>query len=492
MATIELTSKKGMEVNSYLDSMLFYVAKGNGIEDVNNTIKKVPYGIFKDVDSNPFSVEFDTETRKVYMNPGEAHIYGRQIRLTERTEIFDFNTTTESVQLYCTIFFNLDLEDYTLQRVAIAMDYSGANWKDFTRDMIQDNVFKYTHGIYQAPICRFRFTPASGVFDQYTQLMPQLDSQMRDIVTKLPMDATLGGTKRIDSISEISGGKLYFNKASNLAAFNQYDVNGRKGSSAKYYSVATIANKIGKIGSSVEIKSTLNGVYTCQRITPYVIGSTFGTNTTIKVPIAFDENHIQKILIYLGSSSGEVDMTGVIEVDRKDITSGWGWHVEVAPTVRIAQCPTLSNKAVFTSLSDVHLVLFGVFHLVYIGSYPGYTHESQYEMRLTNEYDWQNAKVPSYDTVQHVWTEFTLEEDGFVPMEFDSSQAYHTKRKYADITFVKENGKYYLQIQGRGDSGELYYFLNGWCKYKELHDIKNPNNNQFVIECIYKGDARPS
>ena len=295
MNQVKLVSKKGSIVSAYLDTAIFYATKGNGVEtEFNGSLKKVPYGIIDDIDANPFELEFDSETKKVYMNPGEAHIYGRQIRLTERTEIFDFHNTSESVKLYCTVFFNLDLDDFTQQRVSIAIDLTGAKFKDFSDSMVQDNVYELGHGIFQAPISIFNYTPATGTFSNYQRIMPILKAEERDFVANLPLDATINKSIKVSDRVTIENGKFKFNHASNQDALNRYIARGYKGTSDEDYSVCTGANSIG----GTTITSDIANMWTTKRYELGSLGNMGGGSYSFKKELTIDKSHAQRLRFY--------------------------------------------------------------------------------------------------------------------------------------------------------------------------------------------------
>lgn len=307
MNQVKLVTKKGAIVSAYLDTALFYATKGNGVEtEFNGSLKKVPYGIIDDIDANPFELEFDSETKKVYMNPGEAHIYGRQIRLTERTEIFDFHNTSESVKLYCTVFFNLDLDDFTQQRVSIAIDLTGAKFKDFSDSMVQDNVYELGHGIFQAPISIFNYTPATGTFSNYQRIMPILKAEERDFVANLPLDATINKSIKVSDRVTIENGKFKFNHASNVDALNRYIARGYKGKSDEDYSLCAGATSIG----GTTITSNIANVWTTKRYELGSLGNMGGSSYSFKKELTIDKTYAQRFRFYTtGSFKAKIKYT---------------------------------------------------------------------------------------------------------------------------------------------------------------------------------------
>ena len=487
MNQVKLVTKKGAIVSAYLDTALFYATKGNGVEtEFNGSLKKVPYGIIDDIDANPFELEFDSETKKVYMNPGEAHIYGRQIRLTERTEIFDFHNTSESVKLYCTVFFNLDLDDFTQQRVSIAIDLTGAKFKDFSDSMVQDNVYELGHGIFQAPISIFNYTPATGTFSNYQRIMPILKAEERDFVANLPLDATINKSIKVSDRVTIENGKFKFNHASNVDALNRYIARGYKGKSDEDYSLCAGATSIG----GTTITSDIANVWTTKRYELGSLGNMGGSSYSFKKELTIDKSHAQRLRFYttgtfkakikktwtssffgLGGDKTYPENENYIEAPYTEHQHGlshYPYSIDVFHRSRSVD-DWFSLPNVGSTLTLIYYYQETLRWLTDSGVYTDY-----WKFAICKDSDWSSVSGTENDTCDN------------------SSGVKTAKRKLAFIKIkVVSNTKLEITIESNSEGksegwdGIIYF----WNTLHQLSDFKD-NTLKGYIDILYKGDVR--
>ena len=178
----KLVTKEGGIVVSYHDASLFYATKGDGIDKLQESIPDTPYGIINSkYGQHSLELRFDEEELTCYIKPGVFHVYGRQIEITEELEVYDFHATVESRKMFCTVYAEISLEDYTHQMVSIKLDIAGASFKNFKVTGIQDDLYKLDHGVFQVPLARFSYTPVAEThFQDSARVIPLLPDGARN------------------------------------------------------------------------------------------------------------------------------------------------------------------------------------------------------------------------------------------------------------------------------------------------------------------------
>lgn len=476
-----LVTKKGIEVTAYLDSALYHNGLGGGNEVIQSATRLVPYGILPSRYTNPFALVFDSVEKTAEIKPGVMVIYGRQIELTQQTLVYDFHSTSESVQIYCTVFMNLNLEDFTNETASILIEMNGANYKDFKKNMSQDNVYKKRHGIYQAPIARFIYTPATGEFSDYTLTLPIFQEGTRRTTNYLSLESKLNGVKlgilgEIRNLSSLIEGKTHktfmWNAASNVDALIDYKSRAERenlwGKSQVHYSLAKEAEAFGDAGHSVAIDQYLSGIITAIRDNVYKPDSSFGTNTTIEKEITYDSNHIRKVLVYFDGNPcvGSVVM-------QYSSTGGYKWSDSVYPQKPVSDYPNINKKIEAVSLANIELVYYFQDWSYQEDLYGPWITGSQFCISTLAEYNYLKT---------HGWGENQA-------VVYNST--YKRLRPCCHIKFIVKNGKWIIQIIGEGYSAaeldeSTYTYMY---RYAPLRNVSNPNNTNLIIEFVYEGDV---
>ena len=512
-----LVTKKGIEVTAYLDSALYHNGLGGGNEVIQSATRLVPYGILPNRYTNPFALVFDSVEKTAEIKPGVMVIYGRQIELTQQTLVYDFHSTSESVQIYCTVFMNLNLEDFTNETASILIVMNGAGYKDFKQDMLQDNVYKKRHGVYQAPIARFIYTPATGEFSDYTLTLPVLQEGTRRTANYLSLESKLNGVKlgtlgEITNLSSLIEGKTYksfrWGLASNVDALADYNLRAARenlwGKKQAHYSLAKEAEAFGTAGHSVAIDQYLTGIVTAVRDEPYTPNDRFGTQDKIEINVNYDPNKIKKVLVYFDGCPCKAD---VVE-QQKYIFTGWSWaDTNRKNGVAVSQYPNINNKFEYSKLEDVDLMFyFAEYHAV--DTETGATVQvSDLIIGTTEEYNQLNAvenghRIASGGQVQSWRIKRKCCRIRFkhnlVPVydyehpHYDNWDTYHQYPWYSIIGYADGEG-WILSIEGEGNSPEVYEWYGimpvGWWRWLPLQNVKNEAGTKLIIEFVYEGDV---
>lgn len=282
--SLRLVNKKGNARQSFMDSAIFHSGKGCDKDGR-------PYGIVRSQYQDPFSMRFDKTSLTAYLNPGIFEIYGRDIVLDAEQLVYDFHSTSESSVMFCTVYISINLEDSTRQSVSVGIDISGGNFKNFATSGIQDNLIHLTHGVFQAPVCRFKYTPSSNEpFSDYSVVASVLDDESRFAVRNLRKGDTINGTL-VESLFQVNKAA----KASNSESLAIYKASGSGGKNVKGYSHAVVANSFG----TNAIDSSLTGLYTVKRVKLCDIDGNFmGSDCNIVKDIRVDWNHLDRVIMF--------------------------------------------------------------------------------------------------------------------------------------------------------------------------------------------------
>jgi len=286
--TVRIVNKNGNARQSFMDSAIFHFGKG---PDKNEN----PYGIIRSEVSDPFSMRFDQAALTAYLEPGLFEIYGRDIELDSEQLVYDFHSTSESSVMFCTVYISINLEDSTRQNATIGIDISGGNFKNFAASGIQDNILHLTHGVFQAPVCRFKYTPSlSSPFSDFEKVASVLDDQSRFAVRNLRKGDTISGVP-VESI--FNGNKAI--KASNSESLAIYKANGSSGKDLKGYSHAAVAKAFGTGLNANQIDSSITGLYTVKRVKLCDIDGNFmGSDCNIVKDVKVDFEHLDRVIMF--------------------------------------------------------------------------------------------------------------------------------------------------------------------------------------------------
>lgn len=289
-----ITKNKGIVV-SYHDAAIFYATKGDGVDLKQESLPNTPYGILRSKypSDDALTLRFDENTLKVYLRPGVLHVYGRQVEIDSEVEVFDFHSTVESAKMYCTVFIEMGFEDYTNQMAKVRINIAGANFLNFTSEGKQDNLYELDHGVYQAPIARFTYTPISERhFDNNLRLIPVLDDESVNSAEDIPMTGTINQVA-MDALLENKQGTTTgkWMRASNRDALENYKSSPKHDSSTPGYSSAKEVEKLG--GETID--ANLSGLYSVQTITLGSIGNLGASGHTYDKTFKFDRSKAEKI-----------------------------------------------------------------------------------------------------------------------------------------------------------------------------------------------------
>lgn len=463
MAKPRLITKKNETVVAYVDTALFHVAKG-GDPDAN------PYGIVPSSYSNPFILSFDSSNLTISIAGGILSIYGRQIELTTSTQVFDFHSTAESQKMFCTVFVEANLEDSTAQTVTIKLDISGASYRNFKTTGTQDNLYKLSHGVFQAPINHFIYTPsASEPFSDYEMVMKTYPEEARASTVNLRNGDSINGTK-VSSLTEtFSSGsslRLRFVHASNEEALTIYKNLPRRSTSSPGYSKATEAHAIGTHDDATSIDSSITGITTIKRIKLMDMTNNFaGANMNVKSKITVDWDHLQSVRIWLKNPY----LKGRMRYYEKEIATS-GAQMWASPD--IYECLNMTSDFWFSqseiSLNGVHISIEGSWSSWGFGDINGTC------LIIRSGYD-------------------TSHNDGFLQIYGIPITAYQGSRHILAHLFIERDGdNTYFRAQGIPDTQEynqLLVFPNwAWWRYYALDEIES--RGEMWADFIYKGDVR--
>jgi len=294
MNSLRIINKKEEKVLSSTDCALFYLGRGND----NSSAEGKPTGIVNSSYTTPFALVFDNANLKVYLNPGIAQIYGRQIELNAQMEAYDFHATALAARIYCNIYLELNLEDSVNQKVTLKMSLNGGNYKNFFTNGIQDNLQKLGHGVYQAPLNHFIYTPGEEEpFSDEGFDMVILDGECRQSTRSLD-DESLINDVPVPTLGTVEDGIFKFEHADNSNGIAWYESSDKKETSPGY-SVADGTERIGLGEGSTSIDSQISGLQTVARIKLCNITNLFGMESCdIRVRLSIDWAHIQAIRLW--------------------------------------------------------------------------------------------------------------------------------------------------------------------------------------------------
>lgn len=465
----KLVTKAGGVVVSYHDASLFYATKGDGVDKLQESMPDTPYGIINSkYGQHSLELRFDEEELTCYIKPGVFHVYGRQIEITEELEVYDFHATVESRKMFCTVYAEISLEDYTHQMVSIKLDIAGASFKNFRASGTQDDLYKLDHGVFQVPLARFTYTPVAEThFQDSARVIPFLADETRNNaknlignINNVPISTLMEMRLGVDNTTT---GK--FEKASNVAALQIYnsDPNHKPGSGG--YSVAQIAQKFGIGPNANTIDAALTNIYTTKR-GPTISLSGIGTyKFTRTYSMSVDYSHIEKMRV--GFSKGKI--TAGMNAMWKGLFTWWSWGVNHAWTL---EC-NLSNSETWRTNSQGFS--FELLFWVLIDEYSGS----------------RNNRIIVSDRAYY--NQFNYSED--LPTSH-GGDVYNLrgKRIYGKFKFEPNVSAKTLRvtIESYGDGPVFNTDPLGWGEKQEymqaLHDESDAGN--LVLDFIYKGDVK--
>lgn len=277
---IRLITKKTGRLFAKTHCMMFYMGKGNNIYGK-------PYGIIPTSEEDPLGLTFDETNLTIYINPGQAHCYGRQCVVSEKTQVFDMHGILDG-KCYATLYLRIDLSDIVDQFCTFSLVYGTEAFVDFDLEMKHSNLYKRGNGVYDVPIARFVYT-AEAVggkhFSNYEKTIPILDEQARAVVTsplaigKTPTNEMFSGEK-----TEVRALQADMAKATNM------------------------------IGST-RIYPAIDNVWTAQRVKILnQSAANFKSTMSKTIPIKIDFNHLVKAFIssehyhYISSTNTRADI----------------------------------------------------------------------------------------------------------------------------------------------------------------------------------------
>lgn len=459
----KLISKKTGEVSAYHDSAIFYTIKGCSVDKKQEGLPNEPYGIIPSHYNNPFALSFDESELTVSIAPGILHVYGRQVELTETTEVYDFHSTVESQLMYCTVFIEISLEDMTAQVARLKIDIAGAGYKNFDANMIRDNLHQLGHGVFQAPIARFKYNPTTTThFSNAEIVMPTLEGEARGAVREIRITDKINGVP-LDEIANLNT-SLNFNnwkRASNVDALARYNAQANHNENTGGYSVAATAAKLG----NTAINSSLTNVFTVKRYMVISLSTWFGTNVNQSTRLSnIDTSKIHAIRLWFSKNSFKVK----VGVDIWNLWHGFKWARQYTFTETVAR-PTFDERWIKAS---TNLCLW--FHYQWDGhnvvKTMGFGTQQQYNNDLSVE---GNALQVYYG--QESWTG-------------DSSYYGSTKHKYMDINVEIGSDQIRFNFTGHGYSRETENPFYGKFRFAPLEATEDMG--QLYMDIIYKGDVR--
>lgn len=459
----KLISKKTGEVSAYHDSAIFYTIKGCSVDKKQEGLPNEPYGIIPSHYNNPFTLSFDESELTVSIAPGILHVYGRQVELTETTEVYDFHSTVESQLMYCTVFIEISLEDMTAQVARLKIDIAGAGYKNFDANMIRDNLHQLGHGVFQAPIARFKYNPtATTHFSDAEIVMPTLEGEARGAVREIRITDEINGVP-LDEIANLNT-SLNFNnwkRASNVDALARYNAQANHNENTGGYSVATTAEKLG----NTAINSSLTNVFTVKRYTVISLSTWFGTYVDQSTRLSnIDTSKIHAIRLWFSKNSFKVK----VGVDIWNLWHGFQWARQYTFTETVAR-PTFDERWIKAS---TNLCLW--FHYQWDGHNVVKTMGFGTQQQYNNDHSVEGNALQVYYG-QESWYG-------------DSSYYGSTKYKYMDISVEIGSNQIRFNFTGHGYSRETENPFYGKFRFAPLEATEDMG--VLYMDIIYKGDVR--
>jgi len=461
----KLVTKAGGVVVSYHDASLFYATKGDGVDKLQESMPDTPYGIINSkYGQHSLELRFDEEELTCYIKPGVFHVYGRQIEITEELEVYDFHATVESRKMFCTVYAEISLEDYTHQMVSIKLDIAGASFKNFRASGTQDDLYKLDHGVFQVPLARFTYTPVAEThFQDSARVIPFLADETRNNaknlignINNVPISTLMEMRLGVDNTTT---GK--FEKASNVDALAIYNSIENHGPSSGGYSLAQEAQKLGIGPNANQFDAALTNIYTTKRTTLMSLDGLGGSSYSISKTIAVDWSHVEKIRI--GYTKGSFTSTWVNQY--KGLFSWWNWQDE---DVRELTCDLINSEIWRSERTYFELALWIRYHEVGRSNSNGMfiTYKSEYDSDPNPE----DVVGSNGGDTRNVWG----------------------KRLYALFTFSVNTTAKTLTInvtsKGMGPEYGTSLFNLGTGRMDALRNTSNRGN--MIIDVIYKGDAK--
>ena len=488
---LRLVSKETGEVSAYHDSAIFFATKGHSVDKKQEGLPLEPYGIIPSHYNDPFTLSFDESDLTVSIAPGILHVYGRQVELTETTGVYDFHSTVESQLMYCTVYIEISLEDMTLQTARLKIDIAGAGFKNFDANMTRDNLHQLDHGVFQAPIARFKYAPTGNPhFSDAEIIMPTLEREAREAVREINYNGKINGVDCEDLWEQQGNRFKQWIKASNVAALARYKAGSTHNEYAGGYSVATGGEKFGDTDThqTTAIDSSMTGVLSVKRHNLGKLGNMGGSGYSYSIKIKIDKSKLQYVRFYttgsfkakikntwtssffgLGGESTQPENENYIEAPDTEHQHGlshWPYDIETFHRFQGAE-EWLQLPAVGSTLTLIYYyqnTLTWVTDSVYYDYWKfGYVKESNWGSISGTENKWNS----------------------------NTSGSSTAKRKLAFVKFkVNSNEELEITIESNGDShyegwdGIIYF----WNTIHQLSDFKD-NTLEGKLDIIYKGAA---
>lgn len=461
----KLVTKAGGIVVSYHDASLFYATKGDGVDKLQESMPDTPYGIINSkYGQHSLELRFDEEELTCYIKPGVFHVYGRQIEITEELEVYDFHATVESRKMFCTVYAEISLEDYTHQMVSIKLDIAGASFKNFRVSGTQDDLYKLDHGVFQVPLARFTYTPVAEThFQDSARVIPFLADETRNNaknlignINNVPISTLMEMRLGVDNTTT---GK--FEKASNVAALQIYNSDPSHKPGSGGYSLAQVAQKFGIGPNANTIDATLTNIYTTKRTTLFSLNGLGESVYTLDKTITVDWDHLETIRI--GYTKGS--FTSQWYTQYSGLFNWWGWTDE---NVRDLTCDLMNSEIWRKEKTSFQLALWVRYHEV--GG-------------------WDENGI--YITYKSVYDNDRNSEDAVTSNGGDTRNV-SGKRMYALFEFTADVAAKKLKIRvtsrATGPNYGTSLFNAGTGRMCPLRNSSDRGN--MLIDIIYKGDAR--
>lgn len=461
----KLITKEGGVVVSYHDASIFYVTKGDGVDKLQESMPDTPYGIINSkYGQQSLNLRFDEEELVAYLKPGVFHVYGRQIEITEEIEVYDFHSTVESRKMFCTVYAEVSLEDYTQQRVTINLDIAGASFKNFRVSGTQNDLYNLDHGVFQVPIARFTYTPVAEThFQDSTRVIPFLADECRNnaknlvgTINQVPIPNLF---EMLLGSENATTGKL--NKTSNVDALARYNADPTHQPGSGGYSVAKEATKMGIGQGSTAVDATLTNIYTTKRTTLFSLNGLGESVYTIDKTITVDWAHLETLRI--GYTKGSFSAQWYTQYSG--LFNWWGWTDE---NVRDLTCDLANSEIWRKQTTSFQLALW---------------------VRYNERGNWDENGL--FLTYKSEYDNCPLTEDAVVSSGGEVRNV-RGKRSYAIFEFTADTANKTLRIKvtskATGPNYGTSLFNAGTGRMCPLRNSTDRGN--MIIDVIYKGDAK--
>lgn len=165
--SIRILTGDGKGILASDDSRRYFQGTGNVFSDYANNLE-CPFFVVSDPKyKNPFSLNFNKDTRSVTLTPGIVSLYGHLIEAPEETTVIE-DMTLEYVDFfskcYVYVFIHVDLDDVGDERATIVHSFQktkGDTDAAYPESEDQDDMNSTGRGIYDIPVASFLYDPQS-------------------------------------------------------------------------------------------------------------------------------------------------------------------------------------------------------------------------------------------------------------------------------------------------------------------------------------------